>query len=121
MVRKTGPSNIFHRRLISTLEKSYRRQGASVWQSSAAFLSNPSRRRIEVNLSRINRVASEKDTILVPGKVLGSGKLDHRVKIAALAFTSSARNKINDSGGKCLSIEELIKEQPEGKNVRIIG
>ncbi len=121
MVRKTGPSNIFHRRLISTLERSYRSQGAPVWDSSSVHLSNPRRRRVEVNLSRINRVASEKDTILVPGKVLGSGKLDHRVKIAAFDFTISARNKINDSGGKCLTIEELLKQQPEGKNVRIIG
>lgn len=121
MVRKTGPSNIFHRRLISTLEKSYRSQGARVWESSSKYLSNPRRRRVEVNLSRINRVASEKDTILVPGKVLGSGKLDHRVKIAALNFTSSARVKIHDSGGKCLTIEELLKQEPEGKNVRLVG
>ncbi len=121
MVRKTGPSNLFHRKLIATLEKSYRSKGAPVWESAASLLSNPRRRRVEVNLSRINRLASDKDTILVPGKVLGAGRLEHKVSVAAFDFTGSARSKIQDSGGKCLTIEDLLKQHPEGKNVRIVG
>ncbi len=121
MVRKTGPSNLFHRKLIATLEKSYRSNGAPVWKLASSLLANPRRRRVEVNLSRINRLASEKGTILVPGKVLGAGRLEHKVSVAAFDFTGSARHKIQDSGGKCLTIEALLKQHPEGKNVRIVG
>ncbi len=121
MVRKTGPSNIFHRKLVATLAKSYRSQGAPVWESASLLLSSSRRRRVEVNLSRINRIAVDKDTILVPGKVLGSGRLEHQVKVAAFDFTGSARSKIQDSGGKCLTIEELLKQHPQGKNVRLVG
>lgn len=121
MVRKTGPSNIFHRRLIDSLSKSYRKQGAPVWSLAASMLSRPRRSRVEVNLSRINRVSSAKDTVLIPGKVLGAGRLEHPVKIAAFDFTDSARSKIQESGGKCLTVAELLEQQPEGKNVRIIG
>ncbi len=121
MVRKTGPTNIFHRKLIDNLGRSYRRSGASVWKSASSLLSHPRRSRVEVNLSRINRITAAKDTILVPGKVLGAGRLEHPVRIAAFDFTNSARIKILDSGGKCLTVEELLEDNPEGKSIRIVG
>ncbi len=121
MVRKTGPTNIFHRRLIDSVGKTYRRSGAPVWKSASELLARPRRRRVEVNLSRINRVTGAKETILVPGKVLGAGRLEHPIKIAAFDFTESARGKIQDSGGKCLSIGELLEQNPQGKNIRIVG
>jgi len=31
--------------------------------------------------------------ILVPGKVLGNGSLDHKVKVAAMSFSKSAEEK----------------------------
>jgi large subunit ribosomal protein L18e len=121
MVRKTGPTNIFHRRLIDALAKSYRREGAPVWKSASILLSGSRRAKVEVNLSRINRISTAKETILVPGKVLGAGTLEHPVKVAAFDFTDSARDKILGSGGKCLTIGELLEQQPTGKSVRIVG
>ncbi|MDD3421824.1 MAG: hypothetical protein PHS47_05970 [Methanocellales archaeon] len=40
--------------------------------------------------------------------------------IVALDFSLSARDKITNVKGKCLTIEQLIEDNPSGKGVRII-
>ena len=74
------------------------------------------RRRRIVNISRISKVTKPNETIVVPGKVLGAGSIAHKVKVAAYQFSGSAKQKVST-----LSIPELIKENPKGKDVRIIG
>jgi large subunit ribosomal protein L18e len=58
---------------------------------------------------------------VVPGKVLGTGKIDHPVNVAAFAFSEQARSKILKAKGKCLSISDLMKKNPKGTNIKIIG
>jgi len=41
----------------------------------------------EVNLGRIERYAQEDETVVVPGKVLGSGVLEKNVTVAAVDFS----------------------------------
>lgn len=107
--------------LITELKKQSREKEASLWRDIALRLEAPSRNYAEVNLSRINRYTKEKDVILVPGKVLGAGEVNHKLTVAALGFSGSARNKIAAAGGTCVSIEELMEMNPEGSNVRIMG
>ncbi|RLF12677.1 MAG: 50S ribosomal protein L18e [Thermoprotei archaeon] len=92
-----------------------------MWLDVARRLAKPRRKRISVNLSRINRHTSEGDVVVVPGKVLGAGLLRHPVTVAAFAFTRSARQKILEAGGKCLDIRELVELNPKGSGVKIIG
>lgn len=115
---KTNPQIL---NLISSLKKQSREKEAPLWRDIALRLERPTRNYSEVNLSRINRYTKEKDVILVPGKVLGSGELDHQLTVAAVSFSGSAKNKITAAGGSCFTIEELMKENPEGSRVRIIG
>jgi len=84
-------------------------------------LSRSRRRRIAVNVSRLNRYTKEGETAVVPGKVLGAGKIDHPLHVAAFAFSEQARLKILKAKGKCLSILELVERNPKGTNVKIIG
>lgn len=91
-----------------------------VWKAVAKGLNKPRRGRYEVSLSRIERFAAEKDTIVVPGVVLGEGEIKKHVTVAALRFSSEAKRKIEEAGGKCLSIEELSKEKDVSK-IRIMG
>jgi len=106
---------------IRLLRKSASKEGASIWREAAERLSKPRSRRTAVNLSVINRYSVEGETILVPGKVLGSGNLDHPVTVAAYTFSEAAKSKILKSGGKTLSIEELIRQNPKGSNVKLMG
>jgi len=41
--------------------------------------------------------------------------------VAALLFSAEAKKKIEAAKGKVLSISELLQQNPEGKNVRILG
>jgi len=84
-------------------------------------LSRSRRRRIAVNVSRLNRYTKEGEAAVVPGKVLGAGKIDHPIHVAAFAFSEQARLKILKAKGKCLSILELVERNPKGTNVKIIG
>jgi large subunit ribosomal protein L18e len=91
-----------------------------IWALLASEMSKTRRKRITVNLSRLNRISSPGDILLVPGKVLGTGSLNHRLDIAAESFSVAAQEKITKAGGKCLMIEELVKKNPKGSQVRVI-
>ncbi|MHA1804166.1 MAG: 50S ribosomal protein L18e [Promethearchaeota archaeon] len=113
--RITGPSNYYQRKLIRDLWKTKKR----IWKTVSKKLSGPRKNRVEVNLYRINKKTKEGDVIVVPGKVLGVGELDHEITIACLNCSESARTKILSSGSKLLSIEELLEQNPKGSNVKI--
>ena len=113
--RITGPSNHSIRVLSRELWKTRRR----IWRKLSEKLMGPQRNRIEANLKRINKKTKANDIIVIPGKVLGIGDLDHKLTIACLNCSKSARQKINDSGSILITIEELLENHPEGKNIKI--
>ena len=113
--RITGPSNYYNRKLIRELWKTKRR----IWKKVSKKLSGPRRERIEANLYRINKKTKENDVIVVPGKVLGIGEIDHKLTIACLDCSKTARKKIETSGSKLLSIEELLEQNPDGRDVKV--
>ena len=107
--------------LIYFLRKKSKENKAPIWSDIAERLSKPRRNIPVVNLSRVRRYSKDGETSLVPGKLLGAGSLEHGVKVAALKFSESARRKIERAGGRCLSIQELVNENPRGSGVRILG
>lgn len=107
--------------LIEKLYKEGIEKKANVWKAVAKDLNRPRRKGFEVNLTRIEKHSKPKETIVVPGVVLGSGDIKKRVVVAALKFSGKAKEKIEKTGGKCLSIEELYEKNPKGKGVRIMG
>jgi len=113
--RISGPSNYYVRRLIRDLWKTKR----LVWRKISKKLSGPRSNRVEANLYRINKKTKENDVIVVPGKVLALGDLDHKLTIACLDCSQTARKKIEISGSKLLSIEELLEQNPEGKEIKV--
>lgn len=117
-IRSANPELIS---LIHLLRKAARENDAKIWRTVAEHLSKSRKRRIAVNVSRINRYTQDGDEVVVPGKVLGAGLITHSVKVAALDFSEQARKKIIEAKGKCLSIPELIRLNPKGSNVKIIG
>ena len=116
-ITKTNPQL---RDLIKELRELSKKQNVKIWKRIADDLNKSTRRKREVNLERINRVTKENEIIVIPGKVLASGDLKHKVTIAAFQFSEKAREVINKNG-KALTIQELIKKNPKGSGVRIIG
>ena len=120
-MKRTGPTNPNLKRLIKKLKKISSEKNIGLWKRVAFDLEKPTRQKRIVNLSRINRYTKENETIVVPGKVLGSGLLNHKLTIAAYGFSNSALEKINKSNSKAIKIEELMKEPIKGKKIKIIG
>ena len=119
-MRRTGPSNLTTRELINNLKILSTKEKSKLWQRIAYELEKPTRKRREVNLYTINKYTREGETALVPGKVLSIGDINKKISVAALNFSGQAKEKINKVG-KTISIQELIKQNPKGKKVRIIG
>jgi large subunit ribosomal protein L18e len=115
---KTNPDLIL---LIHNLKKQASEKDAIIWKDIALRLEKPSKNWPEVNLNRISKHTGDKETALIPGKVLSNGELSKKVTIAAWAFSDKAEEKIRKAGGKSISIEDLMKSNPDGKNIRILG
>ncbi len=81
----------------------------------ASLLSSPTRKRTKKNLHEINEQAKDGETIIIPGKVLGTGELKKKVNIIALSFSSSALERLNKGKIKTSLIAEEVKK---GKKVR---
>ncbi len=120
-MKRTGPSNPHLQFLIAELRKLSNEQKVGIWDRIAEDLAMPTRNRRIVNLSRLNRFTKDNEVVIVPGKVLGSGSVDHKVTVAAWDFSGQAKEKIESMKGQCLSIHELIRKNPKGSNVRILG
>jgi large subunit ribosomal protein L18e len=106
--------------LIRFLKKQSREKDAAVWLDVAEHLSKPSRQRIAVNLSRINRHTQKGNTIVVPGKILATGTLNHAVTVAAFSASDKAQEKMKAARAKYISIPELVEKNPKGSNITII-
>jgi large subunit ribosomal protein L18e len=107
--------------LIATLKRLALEHQRPLWKSVALDLEAPTRLHRVVNLWRVEAMAKDGETLLVPGKLLGDGLLTKKVTIAAVACSAEAKKKVQASGGKLLTIEELAKKRPDGKDIRILG
>lgn len=74
----------------------------------AKLLSISRRRRAEVNVSKISRVSKKGGAVVVPGKVLSTGAIEHPVDVVALSFSPGAKKKITAAGGNCRDFHWLI-------------
>jgi large subunit ribosomal protein L18e len=105
---------------IRELKKASKSRDQPVWAALAEELDKSKRSRVAVNLSRINRFSEEGDVVVVPGKVLASGKLGHSVTIAAFDFSESAKNKIVQANGVTKTYSELLSDNSKFKNIKLI-
>ena len=120
-MKRTGPTNPLLKDLIGELKKRSNEQSVNLWKRIALDLERPTRNRRAVNLSRINRYTKENEVIVVPGKVLGSGNLNHKLTISAYQFSEQAKDKLEKNGSQIVNLLDLSKEKPNGKKIRIIG
>jgi len=119
-MRETKSTNPEIIQLIRFLKKQSKAQEAGIWLDVAENLAKPSRQRVAVNLSKINRYTEKNATIVVPGKVLASGTLDHAVTVAAFGASDKAKEKMAAVKAKYMSITELVEKNPKGSSVIIM-
>ncbi len=121
MVKRTGPTNPVLKELVHELKKVSSTEKSKIWKRIATDLEKSTRNRRAVNISRINRFTQANEVIIVPGKVLGSGTLNHGLTVAAFSFSEGAKKIITEAKGKAITISELLKQKPKTKDIKIIG
>lgn len=119
-MRETKTTNPQLIKLIGLLRKQSREKQAPIWHDVADYLAKTRSQRVVINLSNINRNTEKADVVVVPGKVLASGALDHTVTVAAFEASEKAIAKIEAAKAKYLTINELMEKNPTGSNVKII-
>ncbi|MGC9105359.1 MAG: 50S ribosomal protein L18e [Thermoprotei archaeon] len=115
-MKRTGPTNALARKLIRILRK----QKRPIWVRVAEELERPARKRVVVNLKKIEKYSKPNEVVIVPGKVLGLGTLSHPVTVYAFAFSRSAKEKIEKAGGSAKSLFKAVEELKDFKNVRLM-
>ena len=60
-------------------------------------------------LDKLDKETKEGEIVIVPGKILGKGQLNHKLTLAAFSFSSKALEKIKNS--KIVQIEDLINKE----------
>ncbi len=106
--RKTNPE------LVGTIELARKNNLLELGKR----LSGPKRFYKKVNLGDLDKLKEEK--ILVVGKVLGDGEIKKKIKIAALGFSDSAKEKLKKADCKILTIKQAIEKNPKLEGVKII-
>ena len=106
--------------MIKSLEQASDETGKAIWKALAEELDKPKRRRIAVNLSRIERHTKEDDVVVVPGKVLAAGSLSKPLRIVAYAFSEGALEKIKLAKSEAMNLEELLESDIQPSQIKII-
>ncbi len=108
-------------RMASDLKKASTKNEAPIWAKLAEYALKPSVARRDLNLNRIGQLTKENDTVVFPGKVLGTGNISHKITLCSFSISNSAADKIIGNGGKLISYSDLIEQNPTGKGVMLLG
>lgn len=79
------------------------------------ILSRPRRKKVEVNIDKINKETKDSDVVIIPGKVLAMGDIDKKVKVIALSYSAEARNKLEKAKCEIIMLSDEIKKNKEIK------
>ncbi|HLN90085.1 MAG TPA: 50S ribosomal protein L18e [Candidatus Binatia bacterium] len=119
-MRETKTTNPQLIDLIGQLKKESKAKQAAIWLDVADHLAKPRSQRIAVNLSHLNRHTKKADVVVVPGKILGTGSIDHAVTVASFGISDTAKAKLDAVKAKYFTIPELMEKNPQGSKVKII-
>ena len=119
-MRRRVPTNPELANTIGYLKQKGRQHQTPLWVAVASYLAKSRRSRIVLNIGQVSRHSIEGGTVVVPGKVLGSGEPVRKLTIAAFKFSPSALAKVEKTGGRCIPISRLVEENPHGTNVKLL-
>jgi len=107
--------------LVKELKSASKKNEAPIWAKIAknALKSNSNQKAI--NLKKIDSLTDDGNAVVISGKILGTGKLSHKVLVSSFSISNSAVKKIKESGGEILQFSDMINRFPTGQGVKIIG
>jgi len=90
------------------------------WLPIAKIVASSTRNYSSLNLEEINKNSIAGETIVIPGKVLGTGEITKKIKLVAISFSEAALKNLKNSKTEYSTLNEEIKRNPEAKGVKIL-
>jgi large subunit ribosomal protein L18e len=118
---KRGTNSYHTQGLINDFEKLYRKTKKPLFERIVKEFKKSSRLKRDINISKINRYSIEGSNIIVLGKVLSSGEMDHKVNVIAFSYSNVALDKLNKKGCSAILIDDLAKSGKIPQKVIILG
>ncbi|MFC1685712.1 50S ribosomal protein L18e [Nanoarchaeota archaeon] len=94
------------------------RKKSAFWQEVATLLVKPKKRSIKVNLGKLDKETKAGEVVIVPGKILSSGELSHKLTLGAFSFSEKALEKMK--AVKVMSLDKMADSYKDGKGVKLI-
>jgi len=82
----------------------------------AKELSKPTRKQAKVNVGRLNEAKSSE--VIIPGKVLSLGEINKKLKVYALGYSETAKEKLKKAGCEIKTIIEGLKSLKKGEKLK---
>jgi large subunit ribosomal protein L18e len=75
-----------------------------------------------ISISRLARFSNEGKILVIVGKILNDERnlFTPKMSICALKFSTSARKRILENGGKIITFDQLAKINPTGKDTLLL-
>ncbi len=115
---KTGPESLTRLRLLNQLRKAGAKR--PLWKRVREILLKPRRLEAQVNLYRLSRHTEAGQTVVVPGKVLGQGKLSHPLTLVYVDASKTALSGVAEAKGKAVLLSDFLDKNADEKNVKIV-
>lgn len=103
--------------LVETIRSSKKLEG---WNEVSDLVSLPKRKSIILNLSEINEMSKDGESVVVPGKVLSEGEIEKKIRLIALKFSKKAVEKLLRAKVAFSYINDEIKKNPTAKDLRVL-
>ncbi len=75
------------------------------------IVSRPRRERVTVSIKKLNDNAKERESIIVPGKILSVGAPDKKYDVCAVEYSDAAAEKLRSAGCSMVPVQEMIKRE----------
>jgi large subunit ribosomal protein L18e len=106
--------------MAKELRVASKKNKAPIWSRLAEMAMKPSRARRVLNLGQLDKFVNDNEVVVVPGKVLATGNISHKITLCSFSISAGGAKKVVQSGGKIVNFSQLIKDNPTGKGVKII-
>jgi large subunit ribosomal protein L18e len=106
--------------LIAYLRKKGRDLNTPLWTRLAEDLSKTGKNRAEINVGKLDLLTKPDYTVVIAGKTLADGNINHPITLASYKVSKTAEDKITNAKGKIITIRDLVESNPKAKNVRIL-
>ena len=78
---------------IWTLRNAFKKSKAPIWRALQEELQGPRANRREINITRLAQITKADEVVVIPGKVLGTGSLGHKLTVCAFSISEGAAKR----------------------------